>query len=368
MNNELEFLYQTLKKAKNPEEVFGILAGTIEDKLSACTKTFRHLVALAHPDHFLNEEDKKVATEAFKLLQPFYEAAKQKIQNGTYGDLSMGVSTEPVHITTKRNAYELGSILFTGSISDIFKGQHEEAGIGKEILIKVARSYKNNDFISNESTVLKKLGKESHHGLEELIPKCIDSFIISDTATRTIRRANVFDYKPDLVNLAYVIKKYPGGIDPKDMAWMFKRILVAIWVAHEQGIVHGAVLPQHILLNLVNHGILLIDWSFSAKISETYIKAIDSTCKDFYPLSVFDKEVATPEVDIYMAAVTIIKLLGGDSKTKIIPNSVPKEIRSILRACILEHSGFTAMEIHEEFNQTIKKLFGPPKFRNFQIK
>ena len=42
---------------------------------------------------------------------------------------------------------------------------------------------------------------------------------------------------------------YPDGVDPRDVAWMWRRLLVALGLAHRAGVVHGAVLPEHVLIS-----------------------------------------------------------------------------------------------------------------------
>jgi len=367
VDNELQFLWAILKKATRPEEVFGILVGTVDERLLQCTKSYRHIVGLAHPDHFSSDEDKAKATETFKLLQPLYEQAQAKIKSGTYGDHSSGKPIEPVNITSKKNNYPLGEMRYSGSISDLFMSSMVNGSETEHLLIKVARNYKNNEFIKNEATNLKTIFKDPG-SLLALLPECLDSFSIQEPTDKSIRQANVFHYQPDLVSMETVIEKYSKGIDPRDMAWMFKRILAALFCAHEKGIIHGAVLPPHILLNLKNHGILLIDWAFSVGLEASHIKAIDSKYKEYYPKAVFEKKPPMPASDIYMTAMSMVKLLGGELKTKTIPDTVPKSIRMLLRACTLDPSGLdNAFEVHEEFKKTIGKLFGPPKFREFKI-
>ena len=98
------------------------------------------------------------------------------------------------------------------------------------------------------------------------------------------------------------------------------------------------------------------------------IKAIDSKYREYYPASVLNKRAPTPSIDIYMAAITMIKLLGGDPNTKIVPDSVPKSIRNLLRVCTMDPSGLdVALEVHEEFKQILEKLYGLPKFRDFSL-
>jgi hypothetical protein len=371
LDSELQRLANTLKNAKCPEDVFGILAGTMEDKLRKCQDSFRYLVKLSHPDHFTADDDKKVATEAFKLLNPLYEQAQRKIKDNTYGD-NKPVKDAPIptpapaasgniEIKTKKATYTLKKILWTGSISDVFELTDKE-------VMKISRVPADNDLINAEAKALKELHKDVTPAPQNL-PELMDSFLLPDPINRIARQANVLTYNPKLVSVEQVISAYPKGIDARDMAWMFRRVLAATWYAHQHEIVHGAVLPPHILLNLETHGIILWDWCFSVKFDNSNLKAVDAKYGAYYPKSVFDKKPATVALDIYMAATTMIKLLGGDPATKNIPISVPKEIRQILRACTMDPSGFDdAKEIHDEFTATIGKLFGPPEFREFKLK
>ena len=360
MDNELQILLNTLKTANRPEDVFGILAGTQDQKLEKCHESFRYLVKLAHPDHFMDTSDKVLATEAFKLLNPMYEQAQAKIKAGTYGDMTSGKKEDPINIKTKRAEYILQELLWSGSIADIFK-------VTAEYAMKIVRSPANNELMRAEAKTLQAIRKEAS-GLDLLIPECIDSFMLDDPATHSVRQANILTYNPKLVSIEQVLKAYPNGIDPRDMVWMFKRSLAALWLAHERGYIHGAVLPPHILLNTENHGIVLCDWSFSVPVSASKLKAIDSKYRDYYPQSLLDKKQPTPASDIYMAAMTIIKLLGGDEKTKTIPDNVPGPLRRILRVCVMDQSGLDdAREVHEEVKSAAEKLYGAPKFREFAL-
>jgi hypothetical protein len=94
---------------------------------------------------------------------------------------------------------------------------------------------------------------------------------------------------------------------------------------------------------------------------------IDPKYETYYPSALLNKKAATSSMDIYILAMTMIKLLGGDPKTKTIPDSVASSIRAILRSCILENAWDDAKFIHQEFDNLIKKLFGPPKWRDFSI-
>jgi serine/threonine protein kinase len=354
---ELKFIYDMLCNAQNPEDVFGI---SKEDNTELVRASFRKLVFKAHPDKYQDEKDKELAEEAFKKLNDWFEKAQVKIKFSTYGNLSKPAASEAKAETKAPiiiNGYTLGGIEFSGMLCDIFKARSKS---GQNVLLKIPRNPSFNSFLINESTILRKLN-EVDSSVGSLIVELEDSFRVT-TSNHAVKQINVFKYDQKLVSLEDVINKYPNGIDPKDMAWMFKRCLLALDFIHSENIVHGAVLPQHILLNLERHSILLIDFVLSGNIG-SIPKAIDSKYQDYYHDKVLRKEKLSKDIDVYMLGETMIKLLGGDIKNKTMPDSVPAEIKKVIKACTLGIDD--AFLVHEEFGSLIKKLWGPNKWRNF---
>jgi hypothetical protein len=79
------------------------------------------------------------------------------------------------------------------------------------------------------------------------------------------RRANVLGRLDGFVSLGQVRAAYPGGVDVRDAAWMWRRLLVVLGHAHRAGAAHGAVLPEHVLIHPGDHGLVLADWCGSTR-------------------------------------------------------------------------------------------------------
>lgn len=245
-------------------------------------------------------------------------------------------------------------------------------------LLKVIKDANNNALLAKEAEII---GELKSTNLAELFPDLLDTTEVAlDVAgdisicdncpdrfvcfTTTVSRhkectrknnALVYRYDKDMPSLLDVMKAYPKGIDERDMVWMYKRLLAAIWTAHSIGVIHSAVLPEHILLDLKTHGIWLIDWMHTNKVGKKP-KVLELTSKNYYPEYKLTAENATA-LDIHMAAVCMTDIMGG-------LNNVSKNIRLILRACTM--GATEAKEVHEQLDKEVKKLYGSI-FRPFKV-
>ncbi len=162
------------------------------------------------------------------------------------------------------------------------------------------------------------------------VPHLLDTFLM-EGAGRTRYRVNVMKYKKDFVSLAEVIDAYPSGLEPAQVAWVARRIIAQALAASMMGVVHGAITPDHVLVNPVSHEPLHIGWAHAIMnpTSERITHVIDRW-REYYPPEVFEKKHPDLRTDLFMAGKTIIKLLGGDVKNTTLPSTVPPEMRRII--------------------------------------
>lgn len=345
-------LLRMLRAAGCPEEVFGRLPGKSELVLK---QEYRRLAGQTHPDH--NPGAKAEAEEAFKLLQGWYSAAQRKLAQGTYGQ------QVTIKIASANDQYEGYEQPLEGDLCDLYPAYASD----QKVLLKISRHPRNNDLLQAEVQTLRRLDRElDGKPLRGHFPTLIERFKIRDEQ-RSQRQTNVLAFEANYFTLADVIKAHPRGIDPQDMAWMFNRLLAALGESHSFGIIHGAVLPPHIMIRPSDHNGMLIDWCYSVKSGQA-IKAISPPYKADYPPEVLTKQAATAATDLYMAARCMVKLLGGDGDYTSLPASVPKAIRALLRICLISsphRRANDAWELFEEFNQMLRRLYGKRKFRAF---
>jgi serine/threonine protein kinase len=347
----LNELIQRLLDAAEPEEVFGALAGDAEEELR---RQYRAMAVAAHPDH--NPGQWAAANEAFRQLQGWYEVARRKLADGAYG------RTERIRATSGGRTYVGYSEPIVGDLCDLYPAR----GGGEASLLKVARSPRNSDLLQAEARALRRIDHElAGQPVRAHFPTLVESFLLRDTAGGQ-RHVNVLRPEADTVSLAEVLRAYPGGLHPADAAWMFNRVLAALGTAHGLGLVHGAVLPGHVLIRPSDHNGVLIDWCYSVPVGEP-IKAISKPHVDDYPQEVTAREGATPATDLYMAARLMSRLLGGPGEP---PAGAPKPIQALLRACLIPSPARRhpdAWQVLEDFRAILGDLYGPPTFRPFRM-
>lgn len=370
-NSELEIIAKNLSRAREPRDIFGSLSGNASQMQEGLKSAFRKLAKLSHEDKHPN--DKELARETFIGLREWFEMAESQIEDGRYNNNGTKRKTKETKITVRGVTYSLKERAYAGDISDIYECLYAaEDKKEKEGLFKIVRDPEDNDLAQNEARVLKHLYEnKTGRGFLDYLPLLKASFSLKDgTGTR---QANVFELKSGFYSLEEVMEQYPKGLDPRDMAWMFKRLLVVLGWAHENSVVHGAVLPSHVLIHRENHGGMLIDWSYAVinpSTSKERIKAISRDYKDMYAPEILNKESPGASTDIYMAGLCMVKLLGGDVLKKTLPKETPEEMKRFFGKCINKNPHKrpdSAWDLHKEFDDILHGLYGPRKFRDLHM-
>jgi serine/threonine protein kinase len=354
MTVPLDDLYRMLRKASSPEEVFGAL-GEPGNWLENLKHAFRGMIGIAHPDHCPGRQ--AVAEAATRLLTQWREAAVRKIAAGSYGQAAL--ATE---IKSHRGAYAVGPLLQQADYANIYRATRDRAP--RECIMKIVREPVDNPLAQRELRVLDELRPENP-ALEPYLPELVDAFLIADGAAR--RQATVFEVSPSVFSAAEIRAGRPHGLDPRDAAWMFNRLLEALWFTHQAGVIHAAALPPNLLFDVENHSLKLCEWAFAVPSGEP-LTAISGTWESWYPPEILRGGVVTPAADIFLAARCFVYLLGGNLATGELPSKVPEPLHRFIRSCLLPAAArrpSDAGELREEVGDILRSLYGPRTFRKF---
>jgi serine/threonine protein kinase len=371
MDNELTTVAKRIGLARGPEDVFGALSGSSDEQLRAARFIFHSLSKIIHPDRYTLPADRQVAHGTMTRLNGLWGEARFLIKAGRYTDRT---ATSPtVRITTRKRPYEVGALLGTDEVCQHYVCQFEGKGAAQAATCKIARTPDDNDLLQAEAQALRHLRADMNFArLWPFVPECFDSLLYDD-GHGAPRRVNIVDRSSNVYSLADIHAQYPHGIDPRDAAWIWRKLLIALGFAHARGVVHGAVLPPHILIESAQHGLILENWLYALHEpieSGAHLTAIVSAYEAWYPAEVFDRQPVGPGLDIFMGARGMVYLLGGDPITGQLPATVSQAIASFFRGCLLpapQHRPQQAWDLLNEFTQLIERLWGPRTFRPFAM-
>ncbi|WP_238438447.1 protein kinase family protein, partial [Frankia nepalensis] len=276
-------------------------------------------------------------------------------------------------------------------------------------VVKIARSAGDDDLVAREAAALRRLARLGDPRYAAYVPRLVDTVRFREgQAPGATRRANVLGLlgglsprvpspssrnrelgRPDdFVTLAQARAAYPAGLDPRDVAWMWRRLLVAIGYAHRAGVAHGAVLPEHVLIHPAQHGLVLVDWCYSAVPDPAdgavvgvqpraggaddpsrRIPALVEAYADWYPPEVARREPPGAATDIALASRCVSYLLGSADPARL-GGAVPAPIRRFLTGCLLPSPSMRpddAWRLLAELDELLGRIYGPRRFRPFTM-
>ena len=333
-----------LQAATNFVMIFGPLSTTGPvGRLKELRQKFAYLAKMVHPDTVPKELEGR-SSEVFKRLVSMREAAEVAICEGIY--------EEPFKKTfvlrSKHKTYQCDEDFYKkGDFSLLYKAIDSES---KNVLIKISSKPTLNPWLEKERIFVRK-------NKDKYIPEIIDSFFITDNGRR--HQVLVMPYIERYISVTDILKAYPDGLDPRDAAWICRRIIGQAVLANDLEVVHTAIVPDHILVNIGNHDPLHIGWGHSIEKGQR-LSLIINKWKDNYPPEVFEKKRVDEKVDVFMAGQIMISLFGR--------NKHPESVRKVLLKCVdlspLKRPG--AMEAFGEFTRVIRVEWGK-KFKKFKM-
>jgi hypothetical protein len=377
MDGNLTRVAKRIEQAAAPEDVFGELAGSGAEQMANLRLAFRQIARVAHPDRYLERDEQSVAQAAFARLTGWLAQAEEKIRAGGYGATGA--------LRTKRGVYYIEDAYSQDGVFNLYRARLEENGGERPVTLKIPRDVHDNDLAQNEARILQILMAGKAAGkLGAYLPGWVETFLLEDGGAT--RQVNVFERQPGWYSLEEVRAAYPRGVDPKDMAWIWRRLLVALGFAHVNGVIHGAVLPGNVFILPGQHGLRLENWAFAVRdpsSSGEIIAAIDAEHEDWYPDEARNSQPPACATDIAMSARCMIYLLGGDPVGRFVPAGrehpasggmparVPAALRMFLKSCILpgvRARPQDAWVLKEELDELLEKLWGPRKFHPFVMR
>jgi serine/threonine protein kinase len=363
MTTQLSTVADHLRLAADYRDVFGTAPEPGSDPGQHIKRRYRELARVIHPDLYTAAGDRYLANAALQRLVDLRQEAEKAVEAGRYGQPLLLAT-----VRTRKAVHEIIQPFGSGDLCATYESR-TSTGTGTELasFSKIARATADSDLLQAEARALKKLrGPDANPKWQPFIPELLDSFVYHETG-KPRRQANVIARLEGFYNLEQVRRAFPRGLRPIHMVWIWRRLLVTLGHAHDNGVVHGAVLPEHIMIMPEQHGVVLVDWCYSSQKTDdayTPIKAIVDKYRTWYPREVTDKQSPGPATDIMMAARSMVYLLGGDPVRGTEMHDTPTPFRAFLRSCLYTDPAMRphdAWRLLKEFDELLERM-GPPYF------
>lgn len=246
------------------------------------------------------------------------------------------------------------SLLAGGEISDVYLAKR--ARWPSELaLVKILRDSGDAALLEHEWRALKQLhasAAASHIDVGFRVP----APVVKDNLACAYRWAAGF-----LHTFENVRASHPDGVPPVAAIWAWRRILEVLGVMHNEGLVHGAVLPNHLLIQDGEHGVRIVGFS-CADASNSPLRVVSSDFESYYPDSILDSRRLSPAMDVAMSARAVAYLLGARAGE--LPAHVPLPLAELLQRTGAgdAHANIDPWKLHKQVGELGKTLFGPPAF------
>lgn len=313
-----------------------------EDGLKEGLNRFRRLARELHPD-VSGDNDAMVA------LNDAWRAAERRLR---------GI-VAPVTVKSKRHTYTVLRPLVAGDVADLHVADMDDEG---EYLLKVARNPRDADLLAAEVASLKAVHAADPSGRNGWFPWVEESFAFAPPG-KPRRRANVLEPLHGFYDLSQV-KNGLRHVQPRDVAWVGRRVLHALAMTHEAGRVHGGLVPRHVMVHPSAHRIVLVGWGGSVEVGQPLKVRATRPWDPWYPPEVAAKEPAGPETDLFMFGHLMRYLVESQS------GEPSKRMATFGGGCALDNRKRRPRDAHEvlgEFDQLLERMWGARTYHEFSM-
>lgn len=303
-----------------------------------------------HPDMFQDEDAKVKAQAAFTHLSALKDRSEGK------PDPSVSPAKQRASknmIKTKKHVYELKRVFHTNDTFTKYMATYDDGH--ENALLSILNDPQDSDLADAHVAAFEAF-KDVPEDFRMYYPVKIEDFKFRDDQTGEERRIVSTKSAEGFRTMADIFDEYPQGIGGRDIAWIFRRMLVAVGNAHDVGLVNGAPNVDAFMIHDAMHGIILTDWQYSVPVGQP-LKAIPSLYESIYPEYALEGEPVDDRLDIHIIATMAERLLGDYE---------PRQLFSFFAGCKLA-SVPSAPQLLAEFDELLDRLYGKRKFHEFKL-
>lgn len=184
--------------------------------------------------------------------------------------------------------------------------------------------------------------------------------------------AIAFEAKPGYDwNLAEALAEYPKGIPSHAVAWIGRRMFEEMAWLHQIGIVHGAIVPEHVLIYPFTHHATLIDHGYAVSIGQPVEYHVIAR-KTFYPPELLGGESAMRAFDVAMGARCLLWALTGEVEQHAVLRRLDPDPLTDFLLALAGYDGLptvksTYHEVFKPYRAAVEAAHGKPRYIRFDL-
>lgn len=369
MDPELEKVVDVFRDTRDPEDLFGTEPLVLPRKvLSEQVNKRYYALKLVTSASYLSPDDTDVARDLDRRLETLHKQAQTRIEVGAY---NLQGRNQLIPLTARGRSFEVGNRRYyigprfrQGEEATLYNGYLElEGAVLGEVILKVALTPENSPFLEREANALALIRKQEYRETA-YIPFPLNRFESGGRMGLVMRRVDGFNL--------HEVRQEPlhrAGVDPKHMVWMLSRALAGLGLAHQYGVIHGRICPQHIVIDPATHLGMIVGWGGSV------ISPARSGQRLLAPIPIFSAPEAAgatigPWSDVFSLGKTFLWLLGGDPTTNTLPEQIEPRLAAFLNTMVKEdpyQRPDDCWQLLDTLDHLKVELWGEKKWRVFEM-
>ena len=258
-----------------------------------------------------------------------------------------------------------GPLLARGEISDVYAARRARWPTERAV-VKVLREDRERERFDHEWDVLRQLQRSAAPQAAALLGRLPEPIAHGEAAGAAFagRRVSIRRWAGGFTHTLEAFQHaFPGGIEPRASVWIWRRILEVLAFLHGEGLVHGAILPCHLLVEDGEHGIRLVGLGCADR-PGTSLRTVVERFAAHYPATVTASRRLSIAADVAMSARCMAAVLGGEPAQGSVPSRVPAPLATVLREVALSGAAGpdAAWVLRERLGAVAREVFGPPAF------
>jgi serine/threonine protein kinase len=320
---------------KTKKDLYGILEVSPRARPEVIQASYKALMQIYHPDK--SSGDERVARE----LNEAKDTLLDKKKRAAYDH-------ERVSLVGKTmGEYTLLEMIAEGGFGTTYKAKHNI--LNELVCVKHAH------YVSPQDEALLLQEAKTIWDLRHYSIPAMRSILKLDDGSMALVMSYIKG--PTLEQIIKNVQK----LDAEHVAWITERSLNALKYLHFNGVIHGDVKPQNIIVQPESHSIVLVDYGLSI-----IRPSSDSSSPGYTPMFAPPEQISgktlLPESDFYSLGMTMIYALGGDVEKRLVPSSVPNSLCSFIQKMIVydvvRRPHWDQVDLVEALQQIRLKEFG----------